>query len=211
LIGLFSSKKLNPERMRVDLRKEISGLDEVYHGLNYDIKRLSKERDMVIRKGMDAHRNGNTDLKREMAQELRSLNAEIDYVRQNSGDISKSRLLCRITLRRIESALPGGAMEVAGRVLGILHDPELNDMLMNKECTEDSFRQTLDRKMETMMQGIHVRSSMVDSEVGQEEDLFGRLVEAEESGDERKVRTLMSKATGEGKVEDDIDTLLPER
>lgn len=203
---LFGGKKLDPDKLRSELRTEMRGLQENLYGLEYDLKKTSKDRQRIIQRGTKAHNNGDQVAVQEAAQELKYLNAEIANIQQYRANIVKTRLLCRVSMRSLESTLPGGAMDAAVRIMNLMEDEDLNNMLMNKECSEEAFQDVLDRKLSTMMRGIEARSHGEEHEISDEVNLFANLADAEKEGDETKVKEIMAKMTGEtsGKADFDI-------
>lgn len=203
--SLFSGKKLDPKEVALKLKKEVANIDESLYGLQYDLKKMSKERQRVIQKGTKAANEADSVTVQEMGQELRSLNAQIGQVQQTRNTLSKSKLLCKMTLRRVENTVAGGTLQVAGRVMQILKDEELSNLLLDGECSEEVFQAALDRKLQTLMDGIEGGVERIEMETTEEARLFAQLAEAERAGDDKKVKEIMSRMTGESKVPADFD------
>jgi len=207
LSKLFKGKT-DPEKMRHELRNSIANLDESLYGLEYDLKKMRRDREKIIQKGVRAAKDGDAILKQEAAFDLKSMNAELAYVQQNRSGIVKSKMLCRMSLRRLTSAMPGGAMEASKGAMVLLQDDELNDLLTDRECNEERFQDLIDRKVGTMTRGIEGRAIDSEMEISSEANLFDELAAAEQKGDADAVSEIMSQMTGEKKGSKDFDSLI---
>jgi hypothetical protein len=106
-VSLVKGKK-DPEVVRKEVRAEMSRLDEGLYSLEFDMKKMRKERERIIQKGVRAAKEGDAVLKQEAALDLKSMNAELAYMQMNRSNVVKTKMLHRISLRRLTSALPGG-------------------------------------------------------------------------------------------------------
>lgn len=206
-VSLVKGKK-DPEVVRKEVRAEMSRLDEGLYSLEFDMKKMRKERERIIQKGVRAAKEGDAVLKQEAALDLKSMNAELAYMQMNRSNVVKTKMLHRISLRRLTSALPGGTQDGIQKALAIYDDPEIKDMLENGECNEERFQELLDKKTDTMMRGIEDRFAGAGMEISAEAGLFDQLAAAEEKGDTEAVSDIMNQMTGEKDKSGKVDSLL---
>lgn len=198
-LGFFSfgKKKMSPDQLMEELRHSNVELNESLWGLEFDLKRLRKDRDRAIQRGTKAARSKDGSLVREAAMDIKMLKAEMASVEQGRSTALKSRLVCRTTLRQMEMASSGGALEVAGRVSELLSDPEVHRMVTANEYTEERFAAELDRKIHMMMSGLEERIGGVEDDISDEERALFALAEAEVDGDESTANRYLSSLTGD--------------
>lgn len=201
LVGIFGRKKLDPKEVAKQLRKEIESVDDGLRDRDYELRRLRKEQDLAIQKGVRAARSGDSTLAQDAAMDLRSVKVEIAEVQKGRSMLMKARLFCKLTLRRIETSVPGSAVEVIKRLGPVLEDEQLKELISDANVREDMFIEKLDKTLDKALVGLESRAQMDEDVVKPELDLFTSLAKAMEKGDEKKVAELKSQLTGEKGVE----------
>lgn len=195
LLTIFKKAK-KPEEALKELKQHASDIDQQMYGLEFDLKKLEKERERTINKGVKAHKSGDAVRKKEAAEDLKGIKGEIGYLQTNRTSLSKSRSFVRVAVRRLENSMKGSAGEVMERIMTLLNDDELNKMLQNQECSEESFQEELERKSHILLANIEARTDGMEADTTEEEEMFGLLADAEEKGDVDTVARVTEKLTG---------------
>lgn len=185
----FLRRKLGPEELLKELKVNLRSVNQALIRQDYDLKNLRLEKERAIQKGT---RNVNdAALRREAAAEIRYLGAEMAAAGSSRDKIIKSRMLCRLTIRRLEAAARGGAGEVAQRLMGLFNNPELGELMVSEELSEEQFGRELEIKIATVMGDLETQVAPLEADLSAEEKILIELAKAETEGNEERVAECM--------------------
>jgi len=204
--GFIFGKKLDPEQVRIELRRKRRELDNEMRKLEVEQQRLGIQMDKVINKGVRAAKQGDAIAKREAARELHNLRAERQDIDIHRASLSKMAFLTRRAIRKLEWSSGENALGVVKKIKEILSDPQLEELLTDTSVRLEDMMEWVDQQSYLAIQETERNADLEESQLGDEEGLFDGLAEAVEKGDAGTAAQLKSKLTGEPLLPEVSDT-----
>lgn len=205
IVGIFGKKKLDPEKVRLELRRKEREVGEELMRAKREADKLRVEREKAIKKGVKASRNGDTVSKAEAAMELRLARGELNQITNTQFMLMKSRMVVRTMSRKLAVATREGALGLVTSIRDILIDPKLQDMIMDADVSLEDAGDWLTQQTNLLMDDADGKMGAEEDLCGEEGAMFDQLVAAIEKGDSEGAARVNSRLTGEAPIREDLD------
>lgn len=195
--GVFGSKEPDPEQLRLDLRRQQRTLDNEARKLSVEQTRLGIRMNKLTNKGVKAAQQGDTFARREAARELRQLRIERQDIEGQRNILSKTALVARRAIRRLEWATEDSALETIKILIETLTNPQLESMLTDITVRSEDVGAWVDQQIGLVQEENERDADLEASQLAEDEALFDKLAEVIEKGDEAEAARVKSELTGD--------------
>jgi hypothetical protein len=193
--------EFNPNALDRDIEGAVQGLERRRWELQFQIKRCSKEQEILIGEAVDCANKGDAIGKKDAARSLAFLKREISEIGRDLSETGKKVVLLRQTARRVQRQDTKDAQGANALIIKILQDPKIEEWLRDAGISERDISRRVDMELTRAIGEDQKDVCIFDEQFDDMERLIEEIAAARSQGNADKVADLMNRLQGRSEVE----------